>query len=170
MLRPDWKKAPDWANYAAMDASGSWYWYESKPYLFSVTWQTDEGFESSLISTDALVRDDSLNLVWRETLHTLEGWGNLPRTPHWHSAAFLGYSLEYGKTTQASTLFSTPTRNVTRAHLDKAAKEAGVRKDPVILNVSYLGEMTDEEFNGTKPTNTQQAPEPTPDDDESIIV
>ena len=29
----DWNKAPAWANYAAQDADGAWYWYENKPYL-----------------------------------------------------------------------------------------------------------------------------------------
>lgn len=30
-MKPDWKDAPDWANYLAMDGSGFWYWYEFKP-------------------------------------------------------------------------------------------------------------------------------------------
>ena len=27
----DWTKAPDWANYIAMDSDCEWYWYEHKP-------------------------------------------------------------------------------------------------------------------------------------------
>lgn len=27
----DWSKAPNWAQYAAQDADGVWYWYERKP-------------------------------------------------------------------------------------------------------------------------------------------
>lgn len=29
--KPDWKNAPYWANYLAMDKSGDWYWFENKP-------------------------------------------------------------------------------------------------------------------------------------------
>jgi len=31
--KPDWKNAPDWANYVARDADGCWYWFENKPEL-----------------------------------------------------------------------------------------------------------------------------------------
>lgn len=32
-MKPDWssKNVPDWANYAAQEASGSWYWYSHRP-------------------------------------------------------------------------------------------------------------------------------------------
>lgn len=29
----DWSKAPYWANYVAMDACGTWYFYENEPVL-----------------------------------------------------------------------------------------------------------------------------------------
>lgn len=28
---PDWKKAPSWAQFAAQDGDGLWYWYEHRP-------------------------------------------------------------------------------------------------------------------------------------------
>jgi len=28
----DWERAPDWANWAAMDEDGEWYWYDVKPF------------------------------------------------------------------------------------------------------------------------------------------
>lgn len=31
MSKPDWKDAPEWAQWAAMDDTGHWYWYEQKP-------------------------------------------------------------------------------------------------------------------------------------------
>jgi len=31
MGTPDWKDAPNWAKYLAMDSNGNWYWYENKP-------------------------------------------------------------------------------------------------------------------------------------------
>ena len=35
---PDWKDAPEWANYLAMDANGYWWWYEEKPQLSRGIW------------------------------------------------------------------------------------------------------------------------------------
>jgi len=29
--KPDWKEAPEWADYLAMDACGDWWWYEYEP-------------------------------------------------------------------------------------------------------------------------------------------
>lgn len=30
-MKPDWKDAPEWAQYVAMDSDGCWFWYECKP-------------------------------------------------------------------------------------------------------------------------------------------
>lgn len=30
MNTPEWKDAPEWAQYVAMDESGDWFWYEKK--------------------------------------------------------------------------------------------------------------------------------------------
>lgn len=30
-MKPDWKDAPEWANWLAMDEDGYWYWYELEP-------------------------------------------------------------------------------------------------------------------------------------------
>ena len=34
MTKPDWKDAPEWASYLAMDRNGCWWWYEFKPTIF----------------------------------------------------------------------------------------------------------------------------------------
>ena len=31
MSKPEWKDAPEWANYFAQDPCGTWYWFELKP-------------------------------------------------------------------------------------------------------------------------------------------
>lgn len=31
MIKPDWKDAPEWANYLAQDECGAWWWYECEP-------------------------------------------------------------------------------------------------------------------------------------------
>jgi len=45
MNKPDWKDAPEWANYLAMDSDNNWYWYEFEPWLdFDLgadEWQSD---------------------------------------------------------------------------------------------------------------------------------
>jgi hypothetical protein len=32
-MKPDWKDAPDWANWLSRDEDGGWWWYEIKPCL-----------------------------------------------------------------------------------------------------------------------------------------
>lgn len=38
MNKPDWKDAPEWAQYLAMDADGAWYWYELRPIALRDSW------------------------------------------------------------------------------------------------------------------------------------
>lgn len=30
-MKPDWKDAPEWAKWLAMDEDGEWFWFENKP-------------------------------------------------------------------------------------------------------------------------------------------
>jgi hypothetical protein len=55
--RPDWKNAPDWANYLAQDANGGWWWY-------------DDSLKSSVKSWLNGTRHAAAMAVfnWRETL------------------------------------------------------------------------------------------------------
>jgi hypothetical protein len=32
-MKPEWKDAPDWAQWLAMDADGTWFWFEVEPIL-----------------------------------------------------------------------------------------------------------------------------------------
>lgn len=33
-MKPDWKDAPEWANWLALDpSSGNWRWHEHEPYM-----------------------------------------------------------------------------------------------------------------------------------------
>lgn len=34
-MKPDWKDAPEWANYLVMDPSGSWLWFENEPKFYA---------------------------------------------------------------------------------------------------------------------------------------
>lgn len=42
MNKPDWKDAPEWAEWLAQIASGDWYWYEEEPNASesNAYWQT----------------------------------------------------------------------------------------------------------------------------------
>jgi len=44
MSKPDWKNAPEWANWLAQDNNGNWYWYEYKPITDGLmTWRSTRG-------------------------------------------------------------------------------------------------------------------------------
>lgn len=38
--KPDWKDAPEWANYLTKDADGDWWWHEYTPELGSAMWHS----------------------------------------------------------------------------------------------------------------------------------
>ena len=67
MNKPDWKDAPEFAKWLAMDENGDWAWYEDKPWA-------DEETESWVwpcpISGDWMLAGfcESTTESWRETL------------------------------------------------------------------------------------------------------
>lgn len=40
-MKPDWKDAPEHAQFLAQDGNGDWYWYEKRPVWGGIDWQTD---------------------------------------------------------------------------------------------------------------------------------
>jgi uncharacterized protein with NAD-binding domain and iron-sulfur cluster len=38
MTAIDWSKAPEWALWAARDASGKWWWHSNKPKIRGLEW------------------------------------------------------------------------------------------------------------------------------------
>lgn len=69
MSKPDWKDAPDWANWLACDHSGSWGWFAKRPRTFNdYCWDIHD-------SKDAEDRWMSIDIDWvlnEEWLETLE--------------------------------------------------------------------------------------------------
>lgn len=57
---PDWKDAPAWANWRAVDESGALFYYFRKPVLGSIAWQA--------VSTYGLCFRDCDPTNWRESL------------------------------------------------------------------------------------------------------
>ena len=43
MSKPDWKDAPEWAEYLAMDSDGEWFWYEKYPSHGDAAWHAGNG-------------------------------------------------------------------------------------------------------------------------------
>lgn len=59
MSKPDWKDAPEWANYLAQDECGEWWWFEGRPeQTDDCTWDYGGKALSSV----------GQNLDWHETL------------------------------------------------------------------------------------------------------
>lgn len=40
-MKPDWKDAPSWARYLAMDKNGDWFWHEYEPSISDNYWTSD---------------------------------------------------------------------------------------------------------------------------------
>lgn len=53
----DWREAPEWANYAAMNADCCWFWYENEPKIDYISWCFDGG------RFEFIFRED-----WRQSL------------------------------------------------------------------------------------------------------
>ena len=39
-MKPDWKDAPPWANYLAMDDNGLWRWHAQQPVIQEFYWHS----------------------------------------------------------------------------------------------------------------------------------
>jgi hypothetical protein len=42
-MKPDWRTAPSWANYLAMDENGELWWYEKEPGISEESWVVNYG-------------------------------------------------------------------------------------------------------------------------------
>jgi hypothetical protein len=42
-MKPDWKDAPEWAQYVAMDSNRVWYWFEKEPAMKRFFWELNDG-------------------------------------------------------------------------------------------------------------------------------
>jgi hypothetical protein len=57
-MKPDWKDAPEWANWLAMDSNGEWNWFKNEPYAATDLWSSSSRMESA----------QSYSEAWYETL------------------------------------------------------------------------------------------------------
>lgn len=60
-MNPDWSNAPEWANYFAMDADGTWWWHELKPTI-------ENKSQSEWYSEGKMMYAFGLNLDWQNSM------------------------------------------------------------------------------------------------------
>jgi len=61
-MKPDWKDAPEWANWLAQDQDAVWWWYEDKPLISN----QDEQWEPKKFGNCEVVY--MLSDTWKQTL------------------------------------------------------------------------------------------------------
>lgn len=59
-MKPDWKDAPDWANWLSMDSDGAWWWHENEPHI------NEYGFWD--VEDDAGEKTSAYPYNWKKTL------------------------------------------------------------------------------------------------------
>ena len=59
-MKPDWKDAPEWVKYLAMDEDGTWYWYGKEPIAHYNCWAVPNEINSMQADIDTS--------NWRDTL------------------------------------------------------------------------------------------------------
>lgn len=66
MSKPDWKDAPEWAEWLAQDLSGTWVWFSgARPYPSRSMWRpTSDGLGFKYTRAG----EDYMNMDWMETL------------------------------------------------------------------------------------------------------
>lgn len=59
----DWDSAPPWANFIAMDADGSWWWFEHRPHAGHLAWINHPGVsgKSERVKGAAFWRESLVN-------------------------------------------------------------------------------------------------------------
>jgi hypothetical protein len=66
-MKPDWKNAPEWANYLGQDGSGTWYWYKCEPEP-ELELDYNPEPEPELDYTEGCFVFYDENVIWHETL------------------------------------------------------------------------------------------------------
>lgn len=66
MSKPDWKDAPDWANWLAQDADGEWFWWKAKPKISGGQFWMPSRYPATYARA---LRSDP-NQGWKDTLES----------------------------------------------------------------------------------------------------
>jgi len=65
VTKPDWKDAPEWAQWLAQEASGLWWWYQTRPRWVGKIWIADGWTVKQKV---ILTGEYHANPDWKETL------------------------------------------------------------------------------------------------------
>ena len=71
MSKPDWKHAPDWANWLARDQSGDWYWYTGKPKMLKQLWTNSHA--EDYCECASMAEDEEKSELWSRSLESRPG-------------------------------------------------------------------------------------------------
>lgn len=66
MSKPDWKDAPEWAQWVACDCTGQWWWFSVKPIALNWIWDIED--LNGLVDCPDVGYPVQRNKNWRETL------------------------------------------------------------------------------------------------------
>jgi len=64
--KPNWRDAPDWAEWLAQDLSGVWVWFSGgKPYPYDPMWRPSSDGKGFKVKRAA---EGAMNINWKDTL------------------------------------------------------------------------------------------------------
>ena len=66
MSKPDWKDAPEWAQWIACDNSGQWWWFSARPIALNHVWDVEDFNEQCECAHEDYRLTSRVD--WRETL------------------------------------------------------------------------------------------------------
>lgn len=73
MSKPEWKDAPEWANYLSQDADGDWTWWEAAPTFSeenSPYWMPSKEAIHKGLYNFTTASSCAENTDWKETLES----------------------------------------------------------------------------------------------------
>lgn len=71
-MKPDWKDAPEWAQWLAMDGDGRWVWYDRKPFFDDADEIWQQPFNKDNTAEYATGVPDCDGPDWDQAFDTLE--------------------------------------------------------------------------------------------------
>ncbi len=63
-MKPDWKDAPAWAKFLAMDSDGIWSWYENEPLIE----REDDCYWTTLSESELWLTMPETQSYWKNSL------------------------------------------------------------------------------------------------------
>lgn len=68
MSQPDWKDAPEWAQWLAMDEDGQWCWFVGEPSKYNYVWMPAPEYNNNGDTYEEAFGFSGSQTTWEETL------------------------------------------------------------------------------------------------------